>query len=61
MSNAQEPVATNFFSYMRVTYVFESRFSAGTIYPISMIFDVVNKEQKNFKKTLFIFCRCKHV
>ena len=33
-----------FFPDMRVTYVFESRFSAGTIYPISMIFDVVNKE-----------------
>ena len=44
MSNAQEPVATNFFFLICELLVFESRFSAGTIYPISMIFDVVNKE-----------------
>ena len=30
--------------YMRVGYVFESRFSTGTISPISMIFSILNKE-----------------
>ena len=35
--------------YMRFGYVFESRFSPGTI------FGVLNKEWSNFKKMLFIF------
>ena len=35
--------------------VFESRFSAGKIQPISMIFSIVNKELSNFKEMLFIF------
>ena len=30
--------------YMGVGYVFETRFSAGTIWPISMIFGILNKE-----------------
>ena len=29
---------------MRIGYVFESRFSAGTIEPTSMIFGMFNKE-----------------
>ena len=42
--------------YMRVGYVFESRFSEGVIQPISMIFGVLNIELwSNFKKMLFIF------
>ena len=41
--------------YMRVGYVFESRFSAGMILLISMIFGILNKEWSNFKKMLFIF------
>ena len=40
---------------MRVGYVFESRFSAGTIQPISMIFGILNKECWNFKKMFFYF------
>ena len=40
---------------MRVSYVFESRFSAEMIQPISMIFGILNKEGSNFKKLLFIF------
>ena len=40
---------------MRVGYVFESRFSAGMILLISMIFGILNKEWSNFKKMLFIF------
>ena len=31
---------------VRVGYVFESRFSAGMISPISMIFGILNKEYK---------------
>ena len=42
-------------SIMRVGYVFESRFSAGMIQRISMIFGILNKEWLNFKKILFIF------
>ena len=38
--------------YMRVGYVFESRFSARTIWPISMIFGIGNKKWWNFKKVL---------
>ena len=30
--------------YMRVGYVFESRFSAGKIQPISMTFGILTKE-----------------
>ena len=41
--------------YMRVGYVFESRFSEGVIQPISMIFGVLNKEWPNFEKIVFIF------
>ena len=41
--------------YMRIGYVFESRFSAGMIQPISIIFGILNKEWSNFKKMLFIF------
>ena len=41
--------------YLRVGYVFESRFSTGMIQPISMIFGILNKEWSNFKKMLFIF------
>ena len=40
---------------MRVGYVFQSRFSAGKIWPISMIFVIFTKEWSNFKKLLFIF------
>jgi len=40
---------------MRVGYVFEWRFSAGIISPISMIFGILNKEWSKFKKMLFIF------
>ena len=40
---------------MRVSYVFESRFSAEMISPNSMIFGIINKEWCNFKKMLFIF------
>ena len=36
--------------YMRVRYVFESRFSAGMIKPISMIFGILNNKWSNFKK-----------
>ena len=35
--------------YMRVGYVFESRFSAEMILPISMIFGILNKEWSNFE------------
>ena len=41
--------------YIHVGYVFESHFSAGTIQLISMIFGILNKEQCNSKKILFIF------
>ena len=41
--------------YRRVCYVLKSRFSAGKIRPISMIFGILNKEWSNFKKLLFIF------
>ena len=37
--------------YVRVVYVFELRFSAGTVSPISKIFGI----QSNIKKILFIF------
>ena len=40
--------------YMRVGFVLESRFSAEMIWPISMIFGILNKEWSNFKKMLFI-------
>ena len=33
--------------HMRVGYVFESRFSAEMILPISMIFGILNKEWSN--------------
>ena len=39
--------------YMRVGYVFESRFTAGKIQPISMIFGILNKEWPKFKKMFF--------
>ena len=39
---------------MRIGYVFESRFLAGIISPISMIFGILNKEWSNVKKMLFI-------
>ena len=42
-------------SYMRVGHVFESRFSAGIVSPISIIFGILNKEWSNFKNMLFIF------
>ena len=35
--------------------VFESRFSAGKIQQISMIFGILNKKLSNFKEMLFIF------
>ena len=41
--------------YMRVGYVLEWRFSAGMIYPISMIFGILNKEWSDFEKLLIIF------
>ena len=41
--------------YKSIGYVFESRFSAGMIQPISIIFGILNKEWSNFKKMLFIF------
>ena len=41
--------------YLRVGYVFQSRFSAAKIWPISIIFGILNKEWSNFKKLLFIF------
>ena len=34
---------------------FQSRFSARKIWPISIIFGILNKEWSNFKKLLFIF------
>ena len=40
---------------MRVSYVFESCFSAGMVKPISMIFGSLNKEWSNFKKMFFYF------
>ena len=40
---------------MLVGYVFDSRFSAATICPISMMFCIQNKEWWNFKQMLFIF------
>ena len=40
--------------YMRVGYVFESRFSAGTISPISMIFGIL-------RKCYSFSCKNKHV
>ena len=39
---------------MRVGYVFKSRFSAGKIWPISMIFVILSKEWSNFKKQLLL-------
>ena len=41
--------------YIRVGYVFDLRFSGWKIQPISMIFGILNKQQWNFKKMLFIF------
>ena len=41
--------------YMRVGDAFQSRFSAGKIWPISTIFVILTKEWSNFKKLLFIF------
>ena len=35
--------------------VFESRFSAGKIQQISIIFGILNKKLLNFKEMLFIF------
>ena len=40
--------------YMRVGYVLKSRFSAGEIWLISMIFRILTKKWSNFKKLLFI-------
>ena len=40
---------------MRVGDAFQSRFSAGKIWPISTIFVTLTKERSNFKKLLFIF------
>ena len=40
--------------YMHVSYVLESRFSAGMKKPISMTFGFLNKEWSNVKKMLFI-------
>ena len=46
----QEPI------YLRVGCVFESGFSAGMIWPLSMMFGILTqKEWSNFKKILFIF------
>ena len=42
-------------TYMSVGYVFELRFSAGMIQPISMIFGILSKKWSNFKKMLYIF------
>ena len=39
---------------MHLGYVFESRFSAGMIKPISMIVGILSKEQSNFEEMLFI-------
>ena len=41
--------------YLRVGYVFESRFSAGMIEPISMSFGILIKEWSNFKGMVFFF------
>ena len=41
--------------YMRVGYVFESRFSAGKIKPISMIFGILNKEWWNLVENVIYF------
>ena len=43
--------------YMRDGYVFETRFSAGKIGPISMILGILNKVWSNSKKLLFIFLK----
>ena len=40
--------------YIRVGYVRKSRFSAGEIWLISMIFSILTKKWSNFKKLLFI-------
>ena len=48
-------VARTYLSMRRVGYVFESRFSAGMISPISTIFGILKKEWLNVKKLLFIF------
>ena len=42
-------------NYVRVGDVFKSRFSAGKIWPITMISVILTKEWSNFKKLLFIF------
>ena len=47
--------------YMPVDYVFELRFSAGTIYPISMMFGIGNNEWWNFNNMLFSFSCTKSV
>ena len=72
MSTAKEPVTTKFFSrnwsylrwpeptYMRVAYVFESRFLAGTIYPFVMILASLIKNRTLRKRYLF-FSRHKNV
>ena len=41
--------------FMRVDYVFDLCFLECKIQPISMIFGILNKQQWNFKKMLFIF------
>ena len=41
--------------YLRAGYVFESRFSAEMIQPISTILGILNEEWSNFKKMLSIF------
>ena len=50
--------------YMPVGYFFQSRFSAGKISPISIIFGILNKEWSNFNKLLIAYlfsCRYKNV
>ena len=47
---------------MRVGYVFESRFSAGKIQPISMIFGILNLNKvRTLRKCSVFSCRYKNV
>ena len=47
---------------MGVGYVYESRFSAGTIYPISMIFGILNKKSGRTLSNFYLFsCRYENV
>ena len=46
--------------YMRLGYVFHSRFSAESIQPISMIFDILHEDGATLRKCYLFCCRYKN-